>query len=148
LLNTELFDRTFQVMFIQRLTPVLCGIMLSGGLIASSVASQPTVPSKQNSQVQHLTCVQDTQGLMCNVDESLAKSKLAERTTTHNSVSSVPALITVEQLAQVSNFLLALVYFGLPSALVFAILRHDKRDKERTQLIERLERIWNQSPQA
>ena len=133
-------------MIIQRLTPVLFGIMLSGGLIGAAAAAQPTFAPNQNSQVQHLTCVQDTQGLMCNVDAS-SNTKSIEQASVSQSDISAPALITTEQLAQGSDFLLGIMYFGLPSALVFAVLLHDKRAAQRTQLIAQLERTW-QNPQS
>lgn len=130
-------------MMIQRLTPVLFGIILSGGLLASAAAAQPTVASNQNSQVQHLTCVQDTQGLMCNVDETSKRE--SDRVSVSTSDNSAPELITAQQLEQLSNLVLGIMYFGLPFALVFAVLRQDKQDTELTQRIEQLERIWNSS---
>jgi hypothetical protein len=139
-------------MNIQRLTPVLVGVMLSGGLIAVSAVAQNAVSAKQNSQVQHLTCMQDTQGLMCTLDEALSGSSRMQQTKVSQTVSqsdlSAPALITAEQLGLVSNLLLGFMYFGLPTALAFAVFRHDKRDVERTQYIEQLKRIWGQSPQS
>ena len=133
-------------MFIHRLTPVLFGIMLSGGLISSAAAAQPTVVSNHNAQVQHLTCVQDTQGLMCKVDAS-SNTKSIEQVSVDKSDISAPELITTAQLGQISDLLLGIMYFGLPSALVFAVLLHDKRAAQRTQLIAQLERTW-QNPQS
>ncbi len=130
---------------IQRLTPILLGLMLAGGLIVSATAMQPTVSASQNSQVQHLTCIQDTQGLMCNIDQASNMSKPVEQTHTPTAGSWVPEIITTEQLEQVSNLLLGIMYFGLPTALVFAVLRSDRQDTQRTKLIEQLERTWNQN---
>jgi predicted PurR-regulated permease PerM len=134
-------------MNIQRLTPVLFGFMLSGGLIATSAAAQMAASSKQNLPVQHLTCVQDTQGLMCTHNEASNVSSGVEQTTVSKAELSAPEGLTAEQLGQVSNLLLGVMYFGLPIALVFAVLRHDKRYAERIQQIEQLKRIWGQSPQ-
>ena len=149
LINTDFFNQRVVYMNIQRLTSVLFGVMITGGLIATPALAQKAVPSKQNSQVQHLTCLQDTQGLMmCTLDEALNGSSRVHQTTASQSDLSAPALITAEQLGLVSNLLLGVIYFGLPTALAFAVLRHDKRDAERTQDIERLKRIWEQSPQS
>ena len=121
---------------------MLVGVMLSGGLSVAAAVAQPTATSPQQPQVQHLTCVQDTQGLMCNVDES-SNSIERDRVSVASADNSAPALITAAQLEQLSNLLLGFMYFGLPSALVFAVLRHDRRDREQTQLVAQLERIWN-----
>lgn len=134
-------------MNIHRLTAVLVGLTLSGGLIASSATAQSIDSSKQNSQVQHLTCVKDTQGLMCTVDKALDAASGVQQTNSKSDLT-VSEQATNEQLGQISNALLAIMYVGLPIALVFAILRHDKRDAELAQSIEGLERIWNQNPQS
>lgn len=104
-------------MNIQRLTTVLFGLILSTGLIAPSVA---------------------TQGLMCNVDEPSNVSNASKS-------DKAPESITNQQLAQISNILLAITFFGMPTALLLAVLRHDKQDAQRTQFIEQLERIWKSS---
>ena len=127
-------------MMIQRVTTMLVGVMLSGGITAAAAVARPTATSQQP-QVQHLTCIQDTQGLMCNVDES--SSTIGTEGTVPSADNSAPALITAAQLEQLSNLLLGIMYFGLPSALVFAVLRHDRREQEQTQLIAQLERIWH-----
>ncbi|PSB58553.1 hypothetical protein [Chamaesiphon polymorphus] len=131
-------------MNIKHLTPILVGMMLSGGIITSAVA-QPATPSSQNAQVEHLTCVRDPQGLMCNVDES-SSVKSTERVTIHKN-SSTPAVVTTEQLAQASDLLLGIIYLGLPSALILAIVRYDRRAAKHTQLVAQLERIW-ENPHA
>ncbi len=127
-------------MMIQRLTTVAIGVMLSGGLVAASAVAQPKTAA--HPQVQHLTCVQDTQGLMCNVDES-SNPIGTDRVNSASADISVPAAITAEQLAQLSNLLLGIIYLGLPSALLLAVIQHDRRAQEQTQLIAQLERIWN-----
>ncbi|MBM0743117.1 hypothetical protein JOY44_16130 [Phormidium sp. CLA17] len=136
-------------MNIQRITPVLFGLLLSGGLLTPAVAAQPIDTSKQNSQVQHLTCVKDTQGLMCTVDEALNTSSSGVEQKIAAKADSTPSELAFnEQLGQMSNILLGIIYLGLPIALVFAILLHDKRVAELAQSIEGLERIWNQNPQS
>lgn len=136
-------------MNIQRLIPVLFGLMLSGGLITSAAAAQPINASKQNSQVQHLTCVKDAQGLMCKVDEALNPSSSGVQQKIVAKADLTPSELAInEQLGQMSNILLGIIYLGLPIALVFAILLHDKRVAELAQSIEGLERIWNQNPQS
>jgi hypothetical protein len=127
-------------MTVKHLMPVLLGLMLSGGLFATAITTKPTT----NSQLQHLTCVQDTQGLMCNVD-ALSNTQKMEPASVEQSDLSAPVLITSEQLAQGSDFLLGLMYFGLPSTLVFAMLLHDKRAAQHTQVVAQLERMWDNS---
>lgn len=123
-------------MNIQHLTAVLFGLTLSYGLIVPAVA-QPNNFSKQNLKVQHLTCVQDTKGLICNVDEALKVSNVSKK--------EAPEPVTTKQLRQLSNILLGITFFGMPTALLLAISLHDKQDAQRTQLIEQLERIWELS---
>ncbi|MEX0268044.1 hypothetical protein AB3R30_02765 [Leptolyngbyaceae cyanobacterium UHCC 1019] len=136
-------------MNIQRLAPVLFGLLLSGGLITSAAAAQPINASKQNSQVQHLTCIEDTRGLMCTVDETLNTSSSSVQQKTAAKADLTPSELAInKQLGQMSTILLGIIYLGLPIALVFAVLRHDKRDAELAQSIEGLERIWNQNPQS
>ena len=48
---------------------------------------------------------------------------------------------TTQQLEQVSGFLLQLVYCGLPSALIVAVLLHNKRKEQQTQAVPQLVRI-------
>jgi hypothetical protein len=131
-------------MNIRRLIPVWCGIMLSGGSIASASVAQPTVSAPQ---VQHLTCVQDSQGLMCNVDTSSNIQSTEQKAISPSGIIA-PALITTEQLGQGSDFLLGIMYFGLPTALVFAVLVHDQKEAHRTQLIAQLERIWQEDSKS
>jgi hypothetical protein len=130
-------------MNVKHLMPVLLGLMLSGGLFAATVTTKPTTGT-QNSSVQHLTCIQDTQGLMCNVDASSNTQSMAQASV-DRSASSAPILITSEQLAQGSDFLLGLMYFGLPSALVVAVLLYDNRAAQHERLVSQLERIWDNS---
>ena len=78
---------------------------------------------------------------MCNVDE--LSSQMGDRVSVESADNSAPVSIAAAQLEQLSNLLLGIMYFGLPSALVFAVLRHDRRDREQTQLIAQPERIWN-----
>jgi hypothetical protein len=128
-------------MNIKHLTPILVGMMLSGGLITSEVATQPTTASNQNAPVRQLTCVRDPQGLMCNVDRSSQIEKI-ERVTIPTKDSSTPAAVTTNQLAQVSDLLIGIIYLGLPAALIFALVRYDRRAAKHTQLVAQLERIW------
>ncbi|WP_309739845.1 MULTISPECIES: hypothetical protein [unclassified Chamaesiphon] len=132
-------------MNIKHLTPILVGMMLSGGILTSAAVAQPATSSSQNSQVEHLTCVRDPQGLMCNVDDS-SNVKSTERVTISKN-RSTPAAVNTQQLAQASNLLLGIIYLGLPSALIFAIVRYDRRAAQHTQLVAQLERIW-ENPHA
>ena len=132
---------TFQAMNIKHLTPILVGMMLSGGIITSAAAAQPTTSSSQNSQVEHLTCVRDPQGLMCNVDDSSSVKSTKRVTISKN--SSTPTAVNTQQLAQASDLLLGIIYLGLPSALILAIVRYDRRAAKHTQLVAQLERIWD-----
>ena len=109
-------------MKIKNLIPVLCGLMLSGGLMATSAKA---------AGVQHLTCVKEADGLSCKVDA----------TTVKNSTNNLQQAPKNHNLGQVSSILLALIYLALPSALVYAILLEAKSYRERTKLIERLESI-------
>ena len=108
--------------------------------MASSAIAAPTA-STNNSQVQHLTCVRDSQGLMCNVDAaSNAQSTSPMNVTSASNLA--PELISTEQLAQLADFLIGLMFFGLPCSLIFAVLLHDKRAAEHERLVAQLERIW------
>ncbi|AFY96041.1 hypothetical protein [Chamaesiphon minutus] len=48
---------------------------------------------------------------------------------------------STQQLERVSDFLLQLVYFGLPSTLIFAVLIYNQRKQQQTQLVAQLVRI-------
>ncbi len=82
---------------------------------------------------------------MCNVDDS-SNVKSTERVTISKN-RSTPAAVNTQQLAQASNLLLGIIYLGLPSALIFAIVRYDRRAAQHTQLVAQLERIW-ENPHA
>jgi hypothetical protein len=119
---------------------MLFSLMLSGGLVSASAIAQPMNPSQQEPQVQHL--VNDL------VNERLEVSSGEQAAATTSDISERSAWFTTEQLGQASNLLIGFMFLGLPISLVFAVSLHDKRDAKRTQLVEWLERIWNQSPQA
>ncbi|MGG6268754.1 hypothetical protein ACQ4M3_31340 [Leptolyngbya sp. AN03gr2] len=105
----------------------LPSLMLSVALLGSSsaIAAQP------DQTVHHLTCTKNQSGLMCTIDE------------TQESVTV--KLSTADQLEQLSNDLIAVMFIGLPIALVLVILLHHKRDVDRAKRLERLEKIWRQS---
>jgi hypothetical protein len=137
-------------MVIQRLSPALFGLMLFSGLTAPSLAvplaAQPNSTSKQNSSVQHLTCLQDAQGLMCTVDQTVNRAASSNvESVAAQSDRSASGSLPNQQLGQAANLLLAVIYLGLPVVLGFAIFRHDKQNAERAQFVERLERIWKSS---
>jgi hypothetical protein len=134
------FSSSILTNIMKYLTSALFGLMLSGGLMASSAIAAPST-SIDNSQVQHLTCIRDSQGLMCNVDES-SKVQSTSQLNLAGANNLAPELITTEQLAQLSDFLIGIMFFGLPCSLVFAVLLHDKREAERDRLVAQLERIW------
>lgn len=95
-------------MTIKHLTPVLFGLIVSGGLMTASAAAQPKIGLDRDLQAQ-------------------------------NSVTLTTA--TTQQLERVSDFVLRIVYFGLPSSLIFAVLLHQQRKQQQTQLVAQLVRI-------
>jgi hypothetical protein len=90
------------------LTPALFGLMLSGGLIASSALAAPAAQSP----VQNFTIAQT---------ESLA-----------------PVSIETEQLAQLADVLVGILYFGLPCACLLVVLLHHQRATQAKRLAARL----------
>jgi hypothetical protein len=95
-------------MTIKHLTPVLFGLILSGGLLTASATVQPKIGLDRDLQAQ-------------------------------NSVTLPTA--TTQQLEQVSDFVIRIVYFALPSSLIFAVLLHNQRKQQQTQLVAQLVRI-------
>ncbi len=108
--------------------------------MASAAIAAPT----SNSPVQQLTCGQNPQGLMCNVDKS-SNIQSTSQIDVADSRSFAPAAITTKQLAQLSDLTIGLMYFGLPCSLIFAVLLHERRKAQQAQLVARLERIWIKS---
>jgi hypothetical protein len=90
------------------LTPALFGIMLSGGLIASSALAAPM----GHSPVQNFTTAQT---------DNLA-----------------PASISTQQLAQLADVLVGIGYFGLPCACLLTVLLHHQRTTQANRLAARL----------
>jgi len=81
----------------------------------------------------------------CTIDE--AQETVSLRSTKH---SATPQNLDAQtkhskQLEQISNGLLRLIFIGLPSVFVAAIVVQNKRDIDRTKRLEQLERIWQQS---
>ena len=113
-------------MKIKHLISVFCGLMLSGGLMVTAAKA---------AGVQHLTCVKEADGLSCQVDATVKSANNLQQ-----GDSSLEATKN-NNLEQFSSILLALIYLGLPSALVYAILLEAKSHRERTKIIERLESI-------
>lgn len=113
--------------------------------IAPSLAFAQTIPS-QESEVEHLTCVKDAQGLMCKADDR-DKEAASDESATMQPTSTTPQILSSEQLGQFSNVLLGCLYFVLPTGLGLAIFLHDNRSKTLNEQIERLEKLWSQNPQ-
>ncbi|MER3433949.1 MAG: hypothetical protein C4288_11080 [Leptolyngbya sp. ERB_1_1] len=119
----------------------LPSLVLSFALLGS-----PNVMAAQSDQnVQHLTCTRDPQGLMCTIDET--QETVSLKNTKHSASAQNEDVQTKysDQLEQISNGLLGLIFIGLPIVLVAAIVVQDKRDIDRTKRLEQLERIWHQS---
>lgn len=113
--------------------------------IAPSLAFAQTITSNK-SEVEHLTCVKDTQGLMCKTDDR-DKAATSDESATMQLTSTTPQILSSEQLGQFSNVLLGCLYFVLPTGLGLAIFLHDNRSKTLNEQIERLEKLWSQNPQ-
>ncbi len=121
--------------------------LIASGVVAivPSLAVAQTLPSK-GGEIEHLTCVKDTQGLMCQADDRDKAAASGESATLHPT-STTPQILSSEQLGQFSNVLLGCLYFVLPTGLGLAIFLHDQRSKTLNEQIERLEKLWSQSPQ-
>lgn len=117
------------------------GLITSGLLaIAPSTSAQTARLQTAESKVEHLTCVKDAQGLMCKTEERDSKPVAPNTTVSASIVSS-------EQLGHFSNALLASLYFVLPAGLGLAIFLRDKQSELLNQQIQRLEKLWSQTPQ-
>jgi hypothetical protein len=114
---------------------------------AVAAPTQTPQPARLQTEqgIQPLTCVQDTQGLMCSTD---AQAALPPQPNSHPVATA--ALLSPQQLGQISDSLIDFLYFVCPVGLVLAIVLHDKNDAERTRLlnaqVEALEKIWKQNP--
>ncbi len=113
--------------------------------IAPSLAFAQTIAFNE-SEVEHLICVKDIQGLMCKTDDR-DKAATSDESATMQPTSTTPQILSSEQLGQFSNVLLGCLYFVLPTGLGLAIFLHDKRSKILNEQIERLEKLWSQNPQ-
>jgi hypothetical protein len=124
--------------------PLTAGLIAAGLLtLAPTAFAQPTKLQMPATEVEHLTCVRDAQGLMCkpqshDTDASLVK---APGSTTEN----FPQLVSSQQLGQFSDALLVCLYLVFPAGLGLAILLHDKRSELLSAQIEQLEKLWNQT---
>ena len=115
-------------------------------VLSLALLGSPNVIAAQSDQnVQHLTCTRDPQGLMCTINETqeTVSLKNSERSALpqHQDAQTNYS----EQLEQISNGLIGLIFIGLPIVLMVAIVVQDKRDIDRTKRLEQLERIWHQS---
>jgi len=106
--------------------------------------------NQQNGKnVQYLTCVEDSQGLMCKPQERDSQHQKPENPASQISTAYIPTVLSAAQLGFICNMLLGILYCVLPTGLVLAVFLHDKHDDYRTQLlstqIEFLERIWQRN---
>jgi hypothetical protein len=136
-------------------------LLTSGFLaIASSAFGQSVELQINGENVQHLTCVKDTQGLMCKTEQrdSQSTQKTADvreagtaKSLKASTLMPVPQLLSSAQLEFISNVLLGFLYLVLPVGLGLGIFLHDKYYAYRSNLLstqmELLERLWKQSSQ-
>ncbi len=124
--------------------------------ISSTFAAPAAFGSSQQvngKNVQYLTCVEDSQGLMCKPQERDIHYQKPENPSPNSQISTtyVQPVLSAAQLGFIANMLLGILYFVLPSGLVLAVILHDKNDAYRTQLlstqIDFLERVWQQNSQ-
>lgn len=110
----------------------------------SAYAQSNGLPANQ--PMQRSTCVTDTQGMMCKPTEQ------DDRPTQPTATPSPAGMLNAQQLDRVSDSLLFILYCVLPVGISLAVFLHDRhndrRSKELSAQIARLERIWQQSPQA
>ena len=114
-------------------------LILSFAFFGSPIA----IAAQPGRTTQHLTCQKDTQGLMCTIDETQEAVLLKDAD--QSAMSQTAHNITSEQLKQVSDGLIGLMFVGLPIALILAVILHDKQNIDRTKRLEKLERLWHQS---
>ncbi len=126
--------------------------------ISSTFATTAAFAQNSNQEVngknvQYLTCVEDSQGLMCKPQarDNQHQKPTSPAPTSQISTTYLPTVLSAAQLGLISNMLLGILYFVLPSGLALAVFLHDKNHAYRTQLlstqIEFLERIWRQNSQ-
>jgi hypothetical protein len=134
-------------MICQKFQVLILGISVSGCLLAPVASAQNLAQPIKADSTQPQTCLRDTQGLMCNVD-SPADRQAAQFTAT----ASQPVALSSQQLEEVSNVLIGLLYLALPAGLGLALFLHDRQEdyfsKQLKMRIELLERIWRQDLQA
>ena len=117
--------------------PLVASAMTVGLLtIAPSALSQTANVQVQDAGVEHLTCVKDSQGLMC-------KPMDRDRQPVVNVKNS--SVVTSEQLGHISNGLLAILYFLLPASLGLAIFLRDQKSDRINKQVMRLEKLWSQT---
>ena len=115
------------------------GLVTSGLLAIAPAAFAQATKSQGSAEVEHLTCVKDAQGLMCKAQDR--DSQVAAINT------KVAPIMNSEQLGHWSDALLACLYFVLPTGLGLAVFLSDKRSEFLSEQIERLEKLWSQTPQ-
>ncbi len=118
---------------------LIAGLIASGLLSIAPAAFAQATRSQAPADVERLTCVKDAQGLMCKAEEHDSQAVATGAAT--------PAIVNSEQLGRWSDALLACLYFVLPTGLGLAVFLSDKRSELLREQIERLEKLWSQTPQ-
>jgi|GEM_PF-2221150 len=147
-LDTELFSLIKKYIMKSALSLLTVTVAISSTFVAPAAFGQ----SQQNGKnVQYLTCVEDSQGLMCKPQERDSQHQKPENLLPASQISTtyVPPVLSAAQLGFICNMLLGILYCVLPTGLVLAVFLHDKHDDYRTQLlstqIEFLERVWHRN---
>ncbi|MBA3922114.1 MAG: hypothetical protein H0X31_10610 [Nostocaceae cyanobacterium] len=124
-------------------------VAISSTFVAPAAFGQSQQVNGKN--VQYLTCVEDSQGLMCKPQARDNQHQKPENLLPASQISTtyVPPVLSAAQLGFICNMLLGILYCVLPTGLVLAVFLHDKHDAYRTQLlstqIEFLERVWQRN---
>ena len=137
---------------------VLCcattGFVASGLMaIVPSGLSQSTVSVVQE-KTQRSSCTTDPKVSMCGSSTAASEpvAAPASNATPISNLAASPQLLNAEQMEQLSDTLLGLLYFALPVGAGLGLFLHDRYQDQRAALLEAqiklLERLWEQSPQA
>ncbi len=125
--------------FILSLTVLGCSLLLAQHpLLAATAPLDRTV--------QHLTCLKNSQGYRCTIDETQepVTVKIIDRSAVAQTNFHLTNL-TSDQLQQISTGLIGLMFVGLPIGLVLVIMLHHQREVKHTKRLEQLEKIWQRS---